>query len=122
MKDKLRQLIKEAIEEGIFEVMCLLTVERQYNLTNILTDIRAIKGVTVVTLREAATFVSEDKEIAPLKIKIKPVGSSVLNYVRALHRAIVSLDGVISFDYKKIIDVEKRTAMKSNRKALKKDS
>ena len=120
MKNKLRVLVKEVIEEGIFEILCLLTTNRQVNLTNILTDVRAIKGITTVTLRKAATAVSEDKEIAQLKIKFKPVGSSVFRYVKAVRHTIKNIDGVLDFEYDKIIDVQKRAKLKAKRTALKK--
>ena len=44
---KIRSLVKEELK-NIFSASCILTTSRERNLTEILTDIRAVTGITVV--------------------------------------------------------------------------
>lgn len=104
----LKKMIKEEIRHIVWESECLLHTSRKENLTDILTGIRALGGVTIVTLVGASKAVSEFKEISKLKIKFVPssLSPSVDAYIKHLSKKVRGLDGVFSFQVKTAINYQ----------------
>lgn len=104
----LKKMIKEEIRHIVWESECLLHTSRKENLTDILTGIRALGGVTIVTLVGASKAVSEFKEISKLKIKFVPssLSPSVDAYIKHLSKKVRGLDGVFSFQVKSAINYQ----------------
>ena len=57
-QEKLKKMLIEAIQDTVWEATCVLQTSRGDNLTGILTQIRAIRGVTIVNLKEASKKVN----------------------------------------------------------------
>jgi len=107
-KQILKSLIKEEIRHIVWESECLLHTDRKENLTDILTGIRALPGITIVTLVGASKAVSEFKEISKLKIKFVPsaLSPSTDIYIKFMSKRIRGLDGVYSFQVKGAINYQ----------------
>tara|TARA_R110000796_G_scaffold207223_1_gene323544 strand:+ start:773 stop:1111 length:339 start_codon:yes stop_codon:yes gene_type:complete len=98
------------VDDLVFQALSLLTSLREKNLTDILTLIRKIEGVTTVTLTEAAVPISESHEQSMLKLKfVIGANQSWAQYKDALSKRIIEVDGVLNFEVKKVMDVDKRT-------------
>ena len=97
------------VDDLVFQAMSVLTSMRDKNLTDILTLIRKIEGVTTVTLTEAAMPISEKHEQSMLKLKfvIGP-NQNWSQYKSALSKRVIAIDGVLNFEVKKILDIDKR--------------
>ena len=81
---------------NIFVADCIL----RYNLdaqsqSDILTGIRAIEGVTIVTVVEPARTLG-NQEVMRIKIKYTPVNLSIPEYTANLQRKIDKINGVLS--------------------------
>ena len=68
-QEKLKHSLSEAIGSAVWEAMCVLQTNRTENLTEVLTQIRALRGVTIVNLKEASKKVTQGKEISNISIK-----------------------------------------------------
>ena len=95
-----KSLIKEEIARRVQEAECYIETSTGENLTDILTAIRSIAGVTIVNLVGSSRKVSEQKEAAILKIKFIPVSATLDTFVKALVLRIRNLNGVYSFHIK----------------------
>jgi len=95
LHEEIRSIIKEEIK-NIYSARCILTTTRERNLTEILTDIRASMGITVVTMVGSSQFVGERKEVSELTIKYLPFGTSVRAFTKHMTKTIKKIDGVMS--------------------------
>ena len=87
----------------------ILTSQREKNLTDILNLIRKIEGVTTVTLDEAAVPISDKHEQSLLKLKfIIGANQTWPQYKDALAKRVIAVDGVLNFEIKKVMDIDKR--------------
>ena len=124
-KQLLRNLIKEEIRHIVWEGECLLHTDRKENLTDILTGIRSLPGVTIVTLVGASKAVSEFKEISKLKIKFVPstLSPSIELYIKFMSKRIRELAGVYSFQVKNALNyqdkLDRERAERSRKQKLK---
>ena len=107
-KQLLKNLIKEEIRHIVWESECLLHTDRKENLTDILTGIRSLPGITIVTLLGAAKTASEFKEISKLKIKFVPstLSPSTDLYIKYMSKRIRELAGVYSFQVKNALNYQ----------------
>ena len=96
-REKIKKIILEELDQNVLELFCRLESNRIRNLTDILTDMRAICGVTIVNMAMASRFVSEGREIAELNIKFKPLGIATNKYLRKLITDVKKIDGVLAF-------------------------
>tara|TARA_R110000824_G_scaffold294583_4_gene482968 strand:- start:576 stop:911 length:336 start_codon:yes stop_codon:yes gene_type:complete len=97
------------VDDLVFQAMSILTSLRDKNLTDILTLIRKVEGVTTVTLTEAAVPIGEKHEQSMLKLKfvIGP-NQNWAQYKDALSKRVIAIDGVLNFEVKKVLDIDKR--------------
>ena len=69
MSKRIKNLIVETISDKVQEAECVIHTSAKVNLTDVLTSIRAIAGVTIVNLVGSSNRVSEDRDASYLKIK-----------------------------------------------------
>ena len=100
-REQIKKIILEELEQDVLELFCRLESNRIRNLTDILTDMRAVCGVTIVNMAMASRFVSEGREIAELNIKFKPSGVAKNKYLRKLIADVKKIDGVLAFIIRK---------------------
>ena len=93
-----RKVLKEAPRRmtPIFETDVTLVTSGERNITDILTDIRAIRGVTIVNIEEGGTEKYTDTtDKTRLSVKFVKGGYSLSHVVRALVREVTKINGVI---------------------------
>ena len=95
----------------VYQALCVLETKREENLTEILTGIRAIKGVTVVTMVEPHALAAEERRKSIIKIKFIPVrGFSLSNYLYHLDSQVANIPGVYALDIKKYEAIQDKTS------------
>ena len=100
-RERIKKIILEELDQNVLELFCRLESNRIRNLTDILTDMRAVCGVTIVNMAMASRFVSEGREITELDIKFKPYGIAKNKYLRKLIADVKKIDGVLAFIIRK---------------------
>jgi hypothetical protein len=113
----IKNLLQEVISSTVFEATAIIETTTQLDITEILTQIRAIKGVVIVNLKEASEKVTENKKRAVLKIKFLPIGGSLKGYVKFMTSSVRATNGVLAFRTKEIVDVERRSKQEREKKS-----
>lgn len=116
MVDNLRVLVEQEISDKVQEAECVIQTSADQNLTDILTSIRAIAGITIVNLVGSSKKLTDYKEIAYLKIKFVPLGSSTSSFMKSLVNHVRSLKGVYSFHIKNVENLKSKVARKKKQK------
>ena len=105
IKEELTSILKEADVTQVYEVVADLTYTREgdRDQADILTEIRAIEGVTIVTILIPAQGGRQgESETVRVKIKFRPliggVSVGLQTYIPALKRTVARVGGVRSFD------------------------
>tara|TARA_R110000824_G_scaffold129472_5_gene290723 strand:+ start:185 stop:559 length:375 start_codon:yes stop_codon:yes gene_type:complete len=116
-ENKLRKIIREAIkktnlveaiEPSVFESECMITVVIDENITNILTKMRAIESVTIVSIEPGGgRTVGRNIERLKLKIKFVKGGFSVRQRLSTIVSKIVKIEGVVGFKIQSTRKLEK---------------
>jgi len=101
-KDEFKNLIREELKKSVYEAVCVINTSKKEFLTDILTMIRALPGVTIVNLARASEDVSKQKEAAYLKIKFIPLIVSLEQYVKTLVNKVREIRGVYSFHVQQV--------------------
>ncbi len=105
----MKELMEVKVDDLVFQTSYILTSQRDKNLTDILNLIRKIEGVTTVTLDQAAVPISEKHEQSLLNLKfIIGTNQTWPQYKDALAKRVIAVDGVLNFEIKKVMDIEKR--------------
>ena len=88
---------------NIFVADCILryTLDGQ-SQSDILTAMRAIEGVTIVTVVEPARTLG-NQEVMRIKIKYTPINLAVSEYTANLQRKINKINGVLSLQILKAV-------------------
>ena len=95
--EKVYKRIVEATEKDLMKLDAQLVISTNYQISDILTTIRAFSGVVIVTPGGDSRKMGELKEKSSLKMKILPP-SDLKTYVEALREKINSVPGVLSFN------------------------
>ena len=96
-------LIDRKIISAMYQATAVLEVRSKENLTEILTAIRSIKGVTVVTMIEPHAAVSDEKHKAIISVKFIPAqGIPLKNYLHSLKVHATNIPGVFSLKVRKV--------------------
>jgi len=112
----LRTLVEQEISNKVQEAECVIQTSAGENLTDILTSIRAIAGVTIVNLVGSSKKLTEYKEIAYLRIKFVPLGVSTDSFIKSLVNHIRALKGVYSFHIKNVENLKSKVARRKRQK------
>jgi hypothetical protein len=96
-------MLKEIdVTKQTFKIEGILASNRKINLTDILSLIRKIEGVTTVSLVGTAVPVSDISEKALLRLKaIIAPGQQLSEYRRFLVARMQNLEGVVNFKIKR---------------------
>ena len=94
--EKVYKRIVEATEEDLMKLDAQLVISTNYQISDILTTIRAFSGVVIVTPGGDSRKMGELKEKSSLKMKILPP-ADLKSYIEALREKINSVPGVLSF-------------------------
>ena len=107
LEDKIRQFLNEVdISPYYFEARCELVSDPTENLTDILTEMRSIQGVTIVTVLEPAQRIGPNKEKIILRVKfLVGKGHSFNGFRKMLQEKVASIDGAIRLAIRQIYDI-----------------
>lgn len=104
-------IVEELSEKDIIQAECLIHTKRDANITDILTNIRALPGVTIVSMLGSSKQVSLYKEISRIRIKFLPLTGSVKEYIIFLNKKVRTFPSVFSF---KVLDYAKEDLLRKN--------
>jgi hypothetical protein len=94
---KLKDLVKEYLDETLWEAECILRSDRSQNITIITDNLRGVCGITVVTIIGPAKKVSDHVERTLLKIKFFRQSATVQQQLEKMSIDARKIDGVFSF-------------------------
>jgi hypothetical protein len=107
LENKIRQLLNETdIAPFYFEARCDLISDPSENLTDILTELRSVEGVTIVTVLEPAARMGPKKEKTILRIKfLIGKGHSFNSFRKLLQRKVTMIDGAYRLAIRQMFDI-----------------
>ena len=94
--EKVYKRLVEATEKDLMKLDAQVVISTNYQISDILTTIRAFSGVVIVTPGGDSRKIGELKEKSSLKMKILPP-ADLKTYIEALREKINSVPGVLSF-------------------------
>ena len=97
--EKVYRRIVEAVvadEKDLLKLDAQIIISTNYQISDILTTIRAFSGVVIVSPGGDSSKMGELKEKSTLKMKILPP-SDLKTYIEALREKISSIPGILSF-------------------------
>tara|TARA_R110002110_G_scaffold47065_4_gene141539 strand:+ start:553 stop:903 length:351 start_codon:yes stop_codon:yes gene_type:complete len=98
-----RKVYQSHSELPIFLADCILRYSKDsQSQSDVLTEIRAIEGVTIVSVVEPARRLG-NQEVMRIKIKYTPVNMSIPEYTTLLQRKIDKIPGVLSLQILKAV-------------------
>jgi len=118
MSKIIKNIVAEVIADKVQEAECLIHTSTKENLTDVLTSIRAISGVTIVNLVGSSQKVSEGRTASYLKIKFIPNITSSDSYVRNLADYVRNLPSVFTFEVKKVENLKQKLARRKQQKDI----
>ena len=89
---KSEENLQEFTEPIVYEARIILSVSGERNITDILQDIRAIEGITIVDIEETRQFLGRKKTV--IKMKYLVTGRLPQEYKEHLRRALPLVVGV----------------------------
>jgi hypothetical protein len=107
LKNKITKILLEKMGDAVYEAYFRIDYKRKYRFADILTTIRSLRGVTIVEPQGTRTKMGSDLDRSRLEIKFVPVSGSIKEYVAAFMDDVRKVDGVSSFIFEKIINIEK---------------
>ena len=84
--------LKEFTEPVVYEARLILSVTGERNITDILQDIRAIEGITIVDIEETRQFLGRRKTV--IKMKYIAVGKLPIEYKEFLRKTLPGINGI----------------------------
>ena len=114
---KLINILSEVLKTEVFLADCVVATNRDVNLTDVLNNIRALPGVTIVNMVGKSRFISKQKEVAQITIKFLPTTIGVLDYIKYLEKTIRMFNEIYEFRVKKLTDFTKEQERKRKQKS-----
>jgi len=114
---KLVNILSEVLKTEVFLADCVIATNRDVNLTDVLNNIRALPGVTIVNMVGTSRFISKQKEVAHVTIKFLPTTIGVLDYLKFLEKTVRSYNEIYEFRVKKLTDFTKEQERKRKQKS-----
>ena len=93
----LRSLIKEAIDDGLYEATVVMRLDRSENLTIVTDKLRGLCGITIVSISEPSKPVSETVERVGLKVRFFLLEKSMKAQLMNMATDARKIKGVFSF-------------------------
>ena len=114
---KLVNILSEVLKTEVFLADCIIATNRDVNLTDVLNNIRALPGITIVNMVGKSKFISKQKEVAHVTIKFLPTTVGVLDYVKYLEETVRKYNEIYEFKVKKLTDFTKEQERKRKQKS-----
>ena len=101
--EKVFKRIVEAIEKDLMKFRAGLVISTNYQISDILTTIRAFSGVVIVSPGGDTLKIGELKERSTITMKIVPP-TDLKEYITVLREKIAAIPGILSFKMQPIRD------------------
>ena len=95
--ESLKSVVKEYLNETLWEAECVLRSDRSKNITIITDNLRGVCGITVVTITGPARAISETVERTELKVKFFRQEPTVTQQLKKMAEESIKIDGIYSF-------------------------
>tara|TARA_B100000287_G_scaffold13730_1_gene13870 strand:+ start:2689 stop:3021 length:333 start_codon:yes stop_codon:yes gene_type:complete len=95
--ESLKSVVKEYLNETLWEAECVLRSDRSKNITIITDNLRGVCGITVVTITGPARSISETVERTELKVKFFRQEPTVAQQLKKMADESIKIDGIYSF-------------------------
>ena len=99
--EKVFKRIVEATEKDLLKFQAGLVISTNYQISDILTTIRAFSGVTIVSPGGDTIKVGELKQKSTITMKIVPP-ADLKEYITLLREKIATIPGILSFNMRPI--------------------
>jgi|GEM_PF-4379617 len=110
--EELRTIVKEAIsiiEGKVVSIEAIMTSASDRNISDILTEIRGLRGITIVSSLNPSVASSDRRNVSSIKIKYLPLeGEHPKKYLTELHRRIVNIDNIVKIKFKDFYKKKKK--------------
>jgi len=93
----LRTLVKEVLDEGLYEATVLMRYARQENLTIISDKLRGTCGITIVDVAVPSKIISDNVDRVTLKVRFFLLGNNLKIQLRKMSTEARKIEGVYSF-------------------------
>ena len=95
------QVLSEQQKAHVYEVHCRLKMKKGINRENLKTDLRAITGVTIVTIVPESENSTEQHAYQTLKVKFQPYQLDPASFLKRMSESLRKLaaKGLISFNF-----------------------
>ena len=93
----LRSLVKEAMDDGMYEASVVMRLDRSENLTIVTDKLRGLCGITIVNIAEPSKPVSETVERVSLKVRFFLIEGSMKAQLMNMATGARKIKGVYSF-------------------------
>ena len=107
LENKITKILLERMGDTLYKAIFRIDYRRKYRFADILTGIRALRGITIVEPQGARTKMTADLDRSHLEIKFLPISGNIKEYVAAFMDDVRKIEGVSSFIFEKIVDIEK---------------
>ena len=93
----LRTLIKEVLDEGLFEASVIMRLDRSENLTIITDKLRGVCGITIVDVAIPSKPVSDTVERITLNVRFVMLENNLKAHLKRMSTEARKIQGVYSF-------------------------
>jgi len=93
----LRNLVKEVLDEGLYEATVVMRLSRAENLTIISDKLRGVCGITIVDVVVPSKPVSDTVERVTLNVRFFLLGNNLKAQLRKMSTEARKIEGVYSF-------------------------
>ena len=93
----LKSLIKEVLDEGLYEATVVMRLDRSENLTIITDKLRGVCGITIVDVAIPSKPVSETVERVTLKVRFFLMENNMKAHLKRMSAEARKIQGVYSF-------------------------
>ena len=90
-------MIKEVIDEGLYEATVIMRLDRSENLTIVTDKLRGVCGITIVDVAIPSKPVSDAVERVTLKVRFFLIENSVKAHLTKMSTEARKIKGVYSF-------------------------
>lgn len=110
-------ILSEELKTNVFMADCVIAINRSVNLTDVINNIRALPGITIVNMIGKSKFLSNQKEVAHITIKFLPLSSGVLDFIKELETEIRAYNEIYEFRVKKLTDFTREQEQKRKQRS-----
>ena len=93
----LKNLVKEVLDDGLFEASVIMRLDRTENLTIITDKLRGVCGITIVDVAIPSKPVSETVERVTLNVRFFLMENNLKAHLKRMSAEARKIQGVYSF-------------------------